>query len=65
MDSATKELTVEQLIQELQGFPPDAHICLTDAYGETFSIIGFEAGSASVSIVISIDDADDDDDDGE
>ncbi|MEH1862050.1 MAG: hypothetical protein V7L21_29520 [Nostoc sp.] len=65
MPTTTKELTVEDLIQELQEFPSDAHICLTDAYGETFSIIGFEAGTASVSIVISAEDADDNDDDGE
>ncbi|MGV0102342.1 hypothetical protein NSTCB13_00863 [Nostoc sp. DSM 114160] len=57
----TEELTVEKLILELQDFPSDAVICLTDAYGETYSIIGFEAGSDCVNVVISTDD----DDDGE
>ncbi|MDZ7966878.1 MAG: hypothetical protein RM368_18180 [Nostoc sp. DedSLP03] len=63
MTTTTKELTVEELIQELQDFPSDAHICLTDAYGETFTIIGFEAGSDCVNMVISTEDAADDDDD--
>lgn len=58
-----KEQTVEQLILELQDFPGEAHICFTDAYGQTFTIIGFEAGSDCVNVVISADD--DDDDDGE
>ncbi|MFN6526926.1 hypothetical protein [Nostoc sp. ChiSLP03a] len=57
-----EELTVEKLIQELQDFPGDAVICLTDAYGETFTIIGFEAGSDCVNVVISA--SDDDDDEG-
>nr|WP_322714634.1 hypothetical protein [Nostoc sp. ChiSLP03a]MDZ8215884.1 hypothetical protein [Nostoc sp. ChiSLP03a] len=61
MTTQTKELTVEELILELRDFPGDAHICLTDAYGETFTIIGFEAGSDCVNMVISCDD----DDDGE
>ncbi|WP_448274723.1 hypothetical protein [Nostoc sp. DSM 114160] len=43
-EQITEELTVEKLILELQDFPGDAVICLTDAYGETYSIIGFEAG---------------------
>ncbi|MBN3944125.1 MAG: hypothetical protein V7L21_05725 [Nostoc sp.] len=60
MSTATKELTVEELIQELQDFPSNAHICLTDAYGEMFTIIGFEAGSDCVNVVISADDDDDD-----
>ncbi|MDZ8135131.1 MAG: hypothetical protein RM049_07480 [Nostoc sp. DedQUE04] len=64
MPSATKELTVQELIQELLDFPVDAHICLTDAYGETYTIIGFEAGSDCVNIVIA-DDVDDDDSDDE
>ncbi|MDZ8070894.1 MAG: hypothetical protein RMY64_35650 [Nostoc sp. DedQUE08] len=61
MTTETKELTIEELIQELRDFPGEANICLTDAYGETFTIIGFEAGSDCVNIVIS----EDDDDDGE
>ncbi|MDZ8094676.1 MAG: hypothetical protein RMZ42_22480 [Nostoc sp. DedQUE05] len=61
MPTTTKEQTVQELIQELQDFPSDAVICLTDAYGETFTIIGFEAGSDCVNVVIS---ADDDDDEG-
>ncbi|MGV0102236.1 hypothetical protein NSTCB13_00752 [Nostoc sp. DSM 114160] len=60
-EQITEELTVEKLILELQDFPGDAVICLTDAYGETYSIIGFEAGSDCVNVVISTDD----DDDGE
>ncbi|MHC5740239.1 hypothetical protein [Nostoc sp.] len=64
MPTATKETTVQELIQELQNFPGEALICLTDGYGETFTIVGFEAGSASVNIVISEegDDGDNDDD---
>lgn len=63
MTTATKEMTVQELIQELQNFPSDAHICLTDGYGETFTIIGFEAGSDGVNIVISEDGDDGDNDD--
>ncbi|MFN6488349.1 MULTISPECIES: hypothetical protein [unclassified Nostoc] len=63
MTTATKEnTTVQDLIQELQNFPSDAHICLTDGYGETFTIVAFEAGSDGVNIVIS--NVNDDDDDG-
>ncbi|WP_445630428.1 hypothetical protein [Nostoc sp. DSM 114167] len=58
-EQTTEELTVEKLILELQDFPSDAHICLTDAYGETFTIIGFEAGTDCVNVVISEDDEDD------
>lgn len=61
MPTATKQVTVQELIQELQSFPSDAQISLTDGYGETFSIVGFEAGSDGVNIII----ADDINDDGE
>ncbi|MEH2139910.1 hypothetical protein [Nostoc sp.] len=62
MTTVTKEITVQELILELQNFPSDAQISLTDGYGETFSIVGFEAGSDGVNIVIA-DDVNDDDDD--
>ncbi|MDZ8139629.1 MAG: hypothetical protein RM049_30795 [Nostoc sp. DedQUE04] len=61
MTTETKEQTVQELIQELQEFPGDLLICLTDPYGERFTIIGFEAGSDCVNVVISASD----DDDGE
>ena len=64
MDTATKQVTVQELIQELQNFPSDAHISLTDGYGETFTIVGFEAGSDGVNIVIADDVNDDSEDDG-
>ncbi|MEH1765791.1 MAG: hypothetical protein V7K76_26085 [Nostoc sp.] len=50
MDTAIKEITVSDLIQELQNLPGDAPVTLKDNYGETFSIVGFEAGSDGVSI---------------
>ncbi|MEH2113544.1 hypothetical protein [Nostoc sp.] len=65
MPTTTKQITVQELILELQNFPSDAQISLTDGYGETFSIVGFEAGSDGVNIVIADDvDDDDSDDDG-
>ncbi|MBN3943491.1 hypothetical protein [Nostoc sp. NMS9] len=65
MDTATKEVTVSDLIQELQNLPGDAPVSLKDGYGETFSIAGFEAGSEGVIIVISEDGDDGDNDDDE
>ncbi|MEH1801390.1 MAG: hypothetical protein V7L13_19890 [Nostoc sp.] len=53
MPTATKETTVQELIEELQNFPSDATVSLRDGYGETFSVAGFEAGSDGVTIVIS------------
>ncbi|MEH2425877.1 MAG: hypothetical protein V7K48_34750 [Nostoc sp.] len=64
MTTATKQITVQELIQELQDFPSDAQISLTDGYGETFTILSFQAGSDGVNIVIS-EDGDDDNDEGE
>ena len=65
MPTATKEITVQELIEELQNFPNDAIISLRDGYGETFNIVGFEAGSEGVTIVISEYGDDDDSDDSE
>ncbi|MDF5736796.1 MULTISPECIES: hypothetical protein [unclassified Nostoc] len=66
MPTATKETTVQELIQELQNFPSDAPVSLKDGLGETFSVAGFEAGSDSVTIIISEygDDYDDDESSG-
>lgn len=53
MPTATKETTVQELIQELQNFPSDASVSLKDGLGETFTVAGFEAGSDGVTIIIS------------
>lgn len=65
MPAAIKETTIQELIQELQSFPSDALVSLKDGYGETYTIVGFEAGSDGVNIVIADEvDNDDSDDDG-
>ncbi len=64
MPTETKETTLQDLIQELQSFPSDARVSLKDGYGETFSVVGFEAGTDGVTILIS-DDTDEDTSDDE
>ena len=64
MNTATKEITVSDLLQELQNLPGNTPVTLKDNYGETFTIVGFEAGSDGVSIAIA-DEADSDNSDEE
>ncbi|MEH2065135.1 MAG: hypothetical protein V7K50_23225 [Nostoc sp.] len=55
MNTAIKEITVSDLIQELQNLPGDVPVTLKDNYAETLLIVGFEAGSDGVTIFISDD----------
>ncbi|MEH2151052.1 hypothetical protein [Nostoc sp.] len=63
MPTAIKETTVGELIQELQNLPSDAPVTLKHSDGESFVIVGFEAGTDGVNIILSDDDSDDERDD--
>ncbi|MEH1771578.1 hypothetical protein [Nostoc sp.] len=63
MPTAIKETTVAELIQELQNLPDDAPVTLKHSDGESFVIVGFEAGTDGVNIIVSDDDSDDESDD--
>jgi hypothetical protein len=67
MPTATQQTTVQNLIQELQNFPQDAVVSLKYSDDdELFAIVGFQADSNGVNIIIAdesdLDDSDDDDD---
>ncbi|MEH2031328.1 MAG: hypothetical protein V7K67_16965 [Nostoc sp.] len=62
MPTAIKQITVGDLIQELQNSPADTPITLKNSDGENFLVVGFEVGD-SVNILITEDDGDGDGDD--
>lgn len=65
MPTAIKETTVQELIQELQNFPNDAQVRLKDGEDLAYLIVGFQAGSEGVTIILADDDSNEDDGDGE
>ncbi|OYE02950.1 hypothetical protein [Nostoc sp. 'Peltigera membranacea cyanobiont' 232] len=65
MPTAIKETTVQELIQELQNFPNDAQVRLKDGEDLAYLIVGFQAGSECVTIILADDDSNEDDGDGE
>ncbi|MEH1790316.1 MAG: hypothetical protein V7L23_33325 [Nostoc sp.] len=65
MPTAIQQTTVQNLIQELQNFPQDAVVSLKYSDDdELFVIVGFQAGSDGVNIIIA-DESDQDDSDDE
>lgn len=61
MPTAIKGTTVAELIQELQNFPSDALISIKDSEDNPFLIVGFQAGTDGVDIIIDDDESDEDD----
>ncbi|MEH2400518.1 hypothetical protein [Nostoc sp.] len=65
MPTATKQTTVLELVQELQNFPHDAPVSLKYSDDdELFLIVGFQAGSDGINIIIA-DESDQDDSESE
>ena len=62
MPTATKKITVLDLIQELQNFPYDAPVSLKDGEDLAYLVAGFQAGSDGVTIVIADDEGDEESD---
>ncbi|MEH1788510.1 MAG: hypothetical protein V7L23_23740 [Nostoc sp.] len=62
MPTAIKQITVGDLIQELQNSPADTPVTLKNSDGENFLVVGFEVGSDNVNIIVTEDDSDDDED---
>ncbi|MEH2031028.1 MAG: hypothetical protein V7K67_15425 [Nostoc sp.] len=61
MPTAIKETTVGELIQELQNLPQDAPVRLKDSDDIAYLIVGFQAGSEGVTIILADYESDDDD----
>ncbi|MEH2164557.1 MAG: hypothetical protein V7K38_26775 [Nostoc sp.] len=61
MPTAIKGTTVAELIQELHNFPSDALISIKDSDANRFLIVGFQAGSDGVNMIIDDDESNEDD----
>ncbi|MEH2279238.1 MAG: hypothetical protein V7K40_31745 [Nostoc sp.] len=59
MPTATKQITVQDLIQELQNLPQDAPVSFQDVEDLAYVIVGYEAGSDGVIITIGKDESED------
>ncbi|MEH1893179.1 MAG: hypothetical protein V7K92_28440 [Nostoc sp.] len=65
MPTTTTQTTVQDLVQELQNFPQDAPVSLKYSDDdELFLIVGFQAGTDGVNIIIA-DESDQDDSESE